>query len=283
MPRCAVCGQDNPGGFRFCGACGAPLAAPDRAPIEERRLVTVLFCDLVDFTARSDQADPEDVGALLRPYHARQRAEIERRGGTLDKFIGDGVMAVFGAPVAHEDDPERAVRCALGMLAAIEQLNQDRGLDLAVRIGVTSGEALVRLGPEKQTEGVVGDVVNTASRLQGVAPVGGVVVGEATFRATSRLFDYQELDPVRVKGKADPVPVWRLEGARSRTGIEAVRRTGAPFVGRQAGLAPLLGVADPDAAKPERAELFAAWRRFVEAVAASRPLVLAIEDLHWAD
>src|SRR5918995_537489 len=220
MPRCKVCGQDNPGGFRFCGACGAPLATAP-APVEERRLVTVLFCDLVDFTARSDRADPEDVGALLRPYHARQRAEIERLGGTLDKFIGDGVMAVFGAPVAHEDDPERAVRCALGMLTAIQELNQSRpNLDLAVRIGITTGEALVRLGPDKQTEGVVGDVVNTASRLEGVAPAGGVVVGEATFRATRRLFDFEELGAVRVKGKADPVPVWRLEGPRSRTRVD---------------------------------------------------------------
>ena len=95
MPRCAVCGQDNPGGFRFCGACGAPLAAPDQAPTEERRLVTVLFCDLVDFTARSDRADPEDVGALLRPYHARQRAEIERRGGRGRKLAL--LLAVAGA------------------------------------------------------------------------------------------------------------------------------------------------------------------------------------------
>src|SRR4029453_18881520 len=209
MPRCAVCGQDNPGGFKFCGACGAPLAAPPRAPAEERRLVTVLFCDLVGFTARSDQADPEDVGALLRPYHTRLRAEIERLGGTLDKFIGDGVMAVFGAPVAHEDDPERAVRCALGMLAASAELQ------LTVRIGITTGEALVRPGVARQTGGVVGDVVNTASRLQGVAPAGGVMVGEATFRATSRLFDYQELGPVPVKGKADPVPVWARERART--------------------------------------------------------------------
>ena len=394
MPRCAVCGQDNPGGFRFCGACGASLSGPARAPAEERRLVTVLFCDLVGFTARSDQADPEDVGALLRPYHARFRAEIERLGGTLDKFIGDGVMAVFGAPVAHEDDPERAVRCALGMLTAIEELNLAHpSLDLAVRVGITTGEALVRLGPDQRSEGVVGDVVNTASRLEGVAPAGGVVVGEATFRATRRLFDYQELAPVKVKGKADPVPVWRLEGARSRTGVEAVRRAGTPFVGRQveldllkglfeqtladrvvrlvtvvgepgvgksrfvaelatsvddqpqlvswrqgrclpygdgitfwalgeivkaqAGilesdpssevsakleaavadlladpsergwlrerLAPLVGIAGPDAVKAERAELFAAWQRFVEAIAASRPLVLVIEDLHWAD
>jgi class 3 adenylate cyclase/tetratricopeptide (TPR) repeat protein len=387
MPRCAVCGQDNPGGFRFCGACGASLAGPVQAPAEERRLVTVLFCDLVGFTARSDQADPEDVGALLRPYHIRLRAEIERLGGTLDKFVGDGVMAVFGAPVAHEDDPERAVRCALAMLAASEELN------LTVRIGITTGEALVRFGPARQTEGVVGDVVNTASRLQGVAPAGGVVVGEVTFRATRRLFDYQELGPVQVKGKADPVPLWQLQGARSRTGIEAVRRAGTPFVGRQAELerlrglfeqtladrtvrlvtvvgepgvgksrfvgelaaavdvrpelvtwrqgrclpygdgitfwalgeivkaqagvlesdppaevsgklraviadllsdpserewlrarlAPLLGIADADAVKAERAELFAAWQRFVEAMAASHPLVLVVEDLHWAD
>jgi class 3 adenylate cyclase/tetratricopeptide (TPR) repeat protein len=394
MPRCAVCGQDNPGGFRFCGACGASLAGPARAPAEERRLVTVLFCDLVGFTARSDQADPEDVGALLRPYHVRLRAEIERLGGTLDKFIGDGVMAVFGAPVAHEDDPERAVRCALGMLAAIEELNQAHpSLDLAIRIGITTGEALVRLGPDQQSEGVVGDVVNTAARLEGVAPAGGVVVGEATFRATRRLFDYHELGAVQVKGKADPVPMWQLEGARSRTGIEAIRRAGTPFIGRQAELdllkglfhqtvtdrtvrlvtimgepgvgksrfvaelaaaidarselvtwrqgrclpygdgitfwalgeivkaqagilesdppaevaakleaavadllpdpsergwlrarlAPLLGIAGPDAVKAERAELFAAWRRFIEAVATSHPLVLVVEDLHWAD
>src|SRR4029450_7176495 len=111
--------------------------------------------------------------------------------------------------------------------------NQDASPGLAVRIGITTGEALVRQGAARQTEGVVGDVVNTASRLQGVAPVGGVVVGEVTFRATRRLFDYQELDPVRVKGKADPVPVWRLRGAASATGVERPRRPGAPFVGRQ--------------------------------------------------
>src|SRR5215204_5404443 len=117
------------------------------------------------------------------------------------------------------------------MLAAVQEL------DLAVRVGITTGEVLVDLAPGAATEGVVGDVVNTASRLQGVAPAGGVVVGEATFRATRRLFDYQELEPVRVKGKADPVPIWRLLGARSRTGLEAARRPGAPFVGRQAELA----------------------------------------------
>jgi class 3 adenylate cyclase len=243
MPRCAVCGQDNPGGFRFCGACGAPLTAPAQAPAEERRLVSVLFCDLVGFTARSDRADPEDVGAMLRPFHARLRAEIERIGGTLDKLIGDAVMAVFGVPAVHEDDPERAVRCGLRMLEAIAELNQAHpALELAVRIGVNTGEALVALERGTGSEGVVGDVVNTASRLQGVAPAGGVVVGETTFRATSRLFDYEELGPVRVKGKAEPVPVWRLERARSRTGVEAVRRAGTPFVGRQAELELLKGL-----------------------------------------
>src|SRR5918995_1647371 len=333
MPRCAVCGQDNPGGFRFCGACGAPLAGPARAPAEERRLVTVLFCDLVGFTARSDQADPEDVGALLRPYHARFRAEIERLGGTLDKFIGDGVMAVFGAPVAHEDDPERAVRCALGMLTAIEELNLAHpSLDLAVRIGITTGEALVRLGPDQRSEGVVGDVVNTASRLEGVAPAGGGVVGEATFRATRRLFDYQELVTVvgepgvgksrfvtelaasiddrpelvawrqgRCLPYGDGITFWALgEIVKAQAGIlesdpsaEVAAKLEAAVADLLADpsergwlrerLAPLVGIAGPDAVKAERAELFAAWQRFVEAIAASHPLVLVIEDLHWAD
>src|SRR4029453_8821984 len=237
MPRCAVCGQDNPGGFRFCGSCGAPLTAAAQAPAEERRLVTVLFCDLVGFTARSDQADPEDVGAMLRPYHVRLRGEIERLGGTLDKFIGDAVMAVFGAPVAHEDDPERAVRCALRMLDAIAELNEATpALALSVRIGVNTGEALVRLGPDRQTETVVGDVVNTASRLQGIAPPGGVVVGEPTWRATRTLFEFEQLDAVRVKGKAQPLAIWRVAGARSRLGVDADPRPVPPFIGRAAAL-----------------------------------------------
>ena len=205
--------------------------------MEERKVVTVLFCDLVGFTARSDQADPEDVGAMLRPYHVRLRAEIERLGGTLDKLIGDAVMAVFGAPVAHEDDPERAVRCALRMLDAIAGLNQAHpALALSVRIGVNTGEALVRLGPDHQTETVVGDVVNTASRLQGVAPAGGVVVGEPTWRATRNLFEVEQLDPVRVKGKAQPLTIWRVTGARSRLGVDADPRPVTRFVGRDGEL-----------------------------------------------
>src|SRR5919197_5980659 len=180
MPRCAVCGQDNPGGFRFCGACGSPLAAPDQAPNEERKLVTVLFCDLVGFTARSDKADPEDVKAALRPFHARIKHEIEVYGGTLDKFIGDAALGVFGSPVAHEDDPERAVRASFAIREAIDELNAAQpGLDLAVRIAINTGEAVVAYGHGPQIgEAVTGDVVNTAARMQALAPAGHAVVGE---------------------------------------------------------------------------------------------------------
>jgi class 3 adenylate cyclase len=233
MPSCPSCGADVPEGFAFCGRCGAPLAAG----AEERRVVTVLFCDLAGFTARSDRADPEDVRALLRPYHARLRAEIERFGGTLDKFIGDGVMAVFGAPASHEDDPERAVRCGLGILDAVAELNQAQpDLDLKVRIGVTTGEAVVA-ADRHHSEGVVGDVVNTAARLEGVAEVGSVLVGEPTFRATRALFDYRPLAPVRVKGKAEPLSVWRAASARSRLGVAVDQVPATPFLGRDGELA----------------------------------------------
>src|SRR5713226_2032392 len=139
MLVCAACGQENPDGFRFCGRCAAPLtAAPAR---EERKVVTVLFADLVGFTSRAEQLDPEDVRAVLAPYWERLRSELERHGGTVEKFIGDAVMALFGAPVAHEDDPERAVRAAL----AIRDWAREED-NLQVRIAVTTGEALVLLG-----------------------------------------------------------------------------------------------------------------------------------------
>ncbi len=135
----------------------------------------MLFVDLVGFTAGADRADPEDVRATLRPYHERVSREIERFGGTVEKFVGDAVMAVFGAPVAHEDDAERAVRAGLRILDAIAELSEDEGLELAVRAAVATGEAVVQLGAQPGTgEGIAtGDVVNTAARLQGQAPVGG--------------------------------------------------------------------------------------------------------------
>src|SRR5207237_7850345 len=140
---CPSCGEENPERGRFCLDCGHPLGRQPRQG-EERKIVTALFCDLVGFTARSDQADPEDVKATLRPFHAAMKREIERYGGTLDKFVGDGVLGVFGAPQAHEDDPIRAVSSALRIQEAVAELNEAQpALGLAVRVGVATGEAVV--------------------------------------------------------------------------------------------------------------------------------------------
>ncbi len=396
MSACPVCFEENPGRARFCLACGSPLGAEREEGREERKLVSVLFCDLVGFTARSDNADPEDVRATLRPYHARLRADIERFGGTVEKFIGDAVMAVFGAPVAHEDDAERAVRAAIRIMGSIVEMNEERpGLDLSVRIGVNTGEAVVMLGahPERGEGMVTGDVVNTAARLQTAAPVNSVVVGQMTFRSTKDWVEYEPLGTVTVKGKGEAVPMWRALSARSRFGIDVDQGNRTPFVGRdnefalltqtfaravaepsvqlvtitgepgvgktrllwefrrhlddrpdlvfwrqgrclpygegvtywalgemvkaQAGvlesdppglaleklrtavaavsedeaerdwlrgrLAPLVGVAGAEAQRDSRDEAFTAWVRFLESIAAHKPLVLVFEDLHWAD
>src|SRR6266496_5147769 len=169
----------------------------------ERKVVTVLFADLVGFTSSADLLDPEDVDAILRPYHERLRAELERHGGTVEKFIGDAVMALFGAPVVHEDDPERAVRAAIAIRDWVRGEE-----DLQVRIAVNTGEALIRIGAATaEGEGMAsGDVVNTAARLQTAAPVNGILVGEATYRATTNVIEYRDAAPVEAKGKANPVP-----------------------------------------------------------------------------
>jgi class 3 adenylate cyclase/tetratricopeptide (TPR) repeat protein len=238
---CPGCGRENPEGFQFCGFCATPLVeAPPTPPLEERKVVSVLFCDLVGFTAASERADPEDVSARLRPYHARVAQEIERHGGTVEKFVGDAVMAVFGAPLAHEDDPERAVRTGLGILEAIEVLNAaDPGLALHVRIGINTGEAAVnRAARPERGEGIVaGDVVNTAARLQSAAPVDQVVVSETTFDRTNRVFDYQPLESVHVKGKTEALAIWRPVTARSRLAGERSQTHPGVFVGRDVELA----------------------------------------------
>jgi class 3 adenylate cyclase/tetratricopeptide (TPR) repeat protein len=202
---------------------------------EERKVVSVLFADLVGSTASADGADPEDVQDRLRPYYARVRDEIESVGGTVEKFIGDAVVGIFGAPASHEDDPSRAVQAAIQVVGAVEQLNeQDPRLDLAVRVAVDTGEAVVSIGsPAERGEGIAtGDVMNTASRLQQMAPVGGVVVGQRTFQATREAFEYEPLNPVTVKGKAEPIPIWRVRGSRS----EQERPSLAPMIGRTAEL-----------------------------------------------
>ena len=237
VATCPSCGKESPDGFQFCGFCAAPLTAqPVPSVREERKVVSVLFCDLVGFTAASEQADPEDVRARIRPYHERLRQEVERHGGTVEKFIGDAVMAVFGAPVAHEDDAERAVRAGLRILEAIGELNeQDPALSLKVRIGINTGEAVVALDarPEEGEGIVTGDVVNTASRLQGAAPVDGIAVSEQTYRATERVFDYEPLEPVQVKGKAVPLALYRPLTPRARFGSDVTRAHTTPLVGRE--------------------------------------------------
>jgi class 3 adenylate cyclase/tetratricopeptide (TPR) repeat protein len=389
---CPSCGEENPEGARFCHACGASLAEPVPGG-EERKVVSVLFVDLVGFTDRSDRADPEDVRATLRPYHERVKADIERYGGTVEKFIGDAVMAVFGAPVAHEDDAERAIRAALRILETIEEL-RDEGLDVAVRGAVTTGPAVVTLGarPERGEGMVAGDVVNTAARLQGAAPVGSVIVDATTMRSAEGAIEFRPLEAVTAKGKQAPIEVWLASEARSRFGVDTELRAETLFVGRdselallgetfaralrepsaqlvtvvgepgvgksrlvwefreeidrrpdlvrwrqgrclpygegitfwalgeivkaEAGvletdspaqaleklahavaesvedesdrawfterLAPLVG-AQEDVSGVHREEAFSAWRRYLEALAAQRPTVLVLEDLHWAD
>jgi class 3 adenylate cyclase/tetratricopeptide (TPR) repeat protein len=383
-------------GSRVPGRLPRPPAAPAAELDEERKVVSILCADLVGFTARSDRADPEDVRATLRPYYTCVRRELARWGGTVEKFIGDAVMAAFGAPVAHEDDAERAVRAALRVVVAVQELNAaEPGLELSLRAAVTTGEAVVTRGARTlESEGIAtGDVVNTAARLQALAPVGAVVVDEATYRATRHLVDYEPLDPAAGRGAAERARAWRATAARSRYGADPVQATPSPFIGRdhelallkavyaravreasvqlvtvtgepgvgksrlvhelravvdwqperarwrqgrclpygegitfwafgeivksQAGilesdspreasdklaaaigeavddlaerdwlrtrLAPLVGASPPGTViSAERSESFAAWRRFLEAIASDRPLVLVFEDVHWA-
>ncbi len=232
MPTCIACGQDNPDIARFCLACGAPLAeeAPHR---EERRIVSVVFVDLVGFTSRSEQLDPEDVRAILTPYHGTVRDELESFGGVVEKFVGDAVMAVFGAPTAHGDDPERAVRAALAVREAVAALNAEQPeLELRIRGAVNTGEAVVTLSarPALGEAMVAGDVVNTASRLQQHAPVGEIVVGEETYRATRSAIEYEAVEAVTAKGKSAPIQAWRAVAASSAAGARDL--SSSPFVGR---------------------------------------------------
>ena len=359
---------------------------------EELKRISVLFCDLVGFTAHTERSDPESVRERLTRYHAAVRADVERFGGRVEKLMGDGVFAVFGAPVVHEDDPERAVRAALRILDSLAELNDaDESLELSVRIAVTTGEAILQLSDSPDREGIIGDVVNTASRLQGIAPVGSVVVDDRTHAALRDVVDFEALDPVEVKGKIGAIPVWRALAVRSRFGPAVEAAASSVFVGRDhelnlltdafarardqssaqlvtivgepgvgksrlvhelfrwtddrpdlvwwrhgrclpygegvtfwalgeivkshAGileaeapgavaekltaavetviedtieaewvalrLRPLVGL--PGTGGTDRDELFRAWHRFFEALAVVHPLVLAIEDVHWAD
>jgi class 3 adenylate cyclase len=234
---CPSCGTPADATAKFCAECGtalgasapAPGAAPSApAPVAERRVVTVLFADLVGFTTQSESRDAEETRELLSRYFETARNVIERYGGRVEKFIGDAVMALWGAPVAQEDDAERGVRAALELVSAVEGL----GADVHVRAGVLTGEAAVTLGAEG--EGMVaGDLVNTASRIQAAAEPGTVLVGEATKWATHASIDYSDAGVHELKGKAEPVPLFRA--LRVTAGRGGARKAGAlepPFAGR---------------------------------------------------
>ena len=237
---CPSCGTAVSRELAFCTSCGAALADEERVPgAEERKVVTVVFVDLVGFTSRAEKLDPEDVGGLQTPYYARVRKEIQSYGGTVEKFIGDAVVAVFGAPVAHEDDPARAMLAALAVRDAIADMNaDDPSLQLHIRLAVTTGEALVRLDarPERGEGIAAGDVLNTASRLQSAAPVDGILVDDATRRASEHLVEYREAEPVTAKGKAEPVAAWEAVARIARLGVDIAFRGGAALVGRDAEL-----------------------------------------------
>jgi class 3 adenylate cyclase/tetratricopeptide (TPR) repeat protein len=221
-------------------------------PAEERKVVSVLFCDLVGFTAASEAADPEDVRAQLMPYHALLKDTIEIFGGTVEKFAGDALMAVFGAPLAHEDDAERAVRAGLRILEALDNdAAAQRHEPLHVRIGINTGEVVVNLSarPGAGESYVAGDVVNTAARIQTAASVDEVVVGEATYRSTQRVFAYEALAAVPVKGKTEPVALWRAGPARARLGVDVLRSLTTPLVGRTRDVTLLLGAFEKAAAE----------------------------------
>jgi len=238
---CANCGASNADDARFCSSCGASLADAEPAR-EERKIVSVLFVDLVGFTSSSDGADPEDVRDLLRSYHRRVKETVERFGGTVEKFIGDAVMAVFGAPASHTDDPERAVRAGLRSLEAVADLGREHPGKLAARAAVTTGEAVVAIGTghERGEALALGDVVNTASRLQSAAPTNRLVVGDETYRATRDAIGYEELPPVDAKGKAEPVLAWLATEPRSAPSERRMLAT--PMVGRDRELAVLESV-----------------------------------------
>ncbi len=241
---CPSCGEANPAKFRLCGFCGSPLAAAP-APSEERKVITAIFVDLVGSTARSENLDPEDVKSLVAPYHARVRGELEAHGGTFEKFSGDAILALFGTPKAHEDDPERAIRAALAVRQGIAELNEeDEWLDLHIRTGIHTGEALVMLGarPGEGEWSAAGDVLNTAARIQSAAPTDGILVSRTTYLATMDSFAFSAAEPIQAKGKAEPVEVWEVVAAQE--GEVSDRRGKTELVGREAELEELTAFCD---------------------------------------
>src|SRR5438067_3452931 len=227
---CPRCGADAPDGARFCPTCGESLSSAHQR--EERKSVSILFVDQVGSTARADGADPEDVRDRNRAYYEETRARIERHGGLVEKYIGDAVMAVFGAPLARTDDAERAVRAGLSVLEGIDVLNaRDPDLKLQVRVGVCTGLAVVNIDPPPGAPLATGDVVNVAARLESAAPVGRVAVGNETYQLTKTAFRYDALEPIVAKGKREPIVAWAVDEALTEPASRP--SSGTPLIGRE--------------------------------------------------
>ena len=233
MIQCPTCGRENPEDSRFCNNCGSALNATAPAASEVRKTVTVLFADVVGSTSRGEQTDPESTRRLLARYFDAMQHVIERHGGTVEKFIGDAVMAVFGIPTLHEDDALRAVRAASEMRTAVELLNQEMASSnwppIALRTGVNTGEVVTGDSASDHTL-VTGDAVNVAARLEQAAGPGEVVLGASTHRLVRDSIEAEPMPPLELKGKAEPVEAFRLVSVRDR---EPIRRNDTPLVGRQ--------------------------------------------------
>jgi class 3 adenylate cyclase len=230
---CDACGRENPPDGRFCSSCGAALEGDEPAG-ETRKIVTVLFTDLVDSTQLGERLDPETLRHVMTRYFAAMEATLERHGGTVEKFIGDAIMAVFGIPTLHEDDAPRALRAAIDMRSALERLNDEleseHGIRLWTRTGLNTGQ-VVTGDPSAQQKLATGDAVNVAARLQQAAGPGEILIGEGTERLVRDAVRLEPVDPLNLKGKSEPLPAWKA--------IEALpdvpaftRPIAAPFVGR---------------------------------------------------
>ena len=240
---CPVCGTVAVPGARFCHNCGAALPAAASLPAAERRVVTVLFGDLSDFTSWSEDLDPERVGAVTDRVLAALAGAVKTFGGHVDKLTGDGIMAVFGAPVAHEDDAERAVRAALSMQRAVRRVLDDErggGAPLGLRVGLNTGQVVAGIQASIEYT-VIGDTVNTAARLADAAAIGAVYAGNRTAGATRRVASWRQLRPLRLKGKREPVEAYELLGLHDAPGTRSGIGDEAPFVGREPELGLVAG------------------------------------------
>ena len=234
MRLCASCGEENADRARFCQHCAAPLVAPEETPSEVRKVVTILFADVTGSTALGERLDPEALRRVMGRFFDEMELVIHAHGGTVEKFIGDAVMAVFGIPRSHEDDPVRAVRAAGGMREALEVLNaeleRDHGVGIEIRIGVNTGE-VVAGDPSSGQRLVTGDAVNVAARLEQAASPGEIVVGEITYRLVKDAVEVTAIEPLELKGKSEPVPAYRLEAVLADVAGHE-RHLDSPLIGR---------------------------------------------------